>query len=148
MIGIVGSLFTLQAGQGLSGGKSASEQEKETSANEVPQTTSPADDSLYSDHHDDTLAEQPSLPAWSQVKGNSLLMTTDEFLTRKDALTDEEKWRIFEIVLKLPEEEMIRLSEMIEDGITEKELEEMDQIFSMYIKADEYEEIMRIVGKY
>lgn len=92
--------------------------------------------------------DQPTIPAWSQRKEDALVFSADEFVTIKDMLTDEEKWRIFEIILQLPQNEMIRLSEMIEDGITEKEMEEIYSIFKLYVNPAEYDELMSIISKY
>lgn len=143
------SFFTTASGLGQTDISSGMDPQIGGGVSPPPETNPPLDDhSLPVDSADQDFPDQPAVPAWTQDQANSLYISADEFMTRKDSLTDEEKWRIFEIILKLPQDKMIRLSELIEGGITESEFVEMDQILSEYIEYDEYQEIMKIVGEY
>lgn len=143
------SAISLQAGWNKNNNVIPAQPEQELVSefgNDSGQTSTEPSNSLEEESR--TIFDQPTIPAWSQKKEDALIISADEFVTKKDLLTDEEKWRIFEIVLQLPQNEMIRLSEMIEDGITEKEMGEIDSIFKLYVNQEEYDELMSMISKY
>ncbi|MMZ69321.1 hypothetical protein D1872_321400 [compost metagenome] len=49
------------------------------------------------------------------------------------------------LMAKLPQEEMQRITELMEDGLTEKELIEIEQILSKHLNKTEYAKIMDLL---
>jgi hypothetical protein len=101
-------------------------------------------------------AKPDSIAVWGQVKKESesgaqkdLVMSTEEFAKKKDLLTNEDKMNIFSMVVtKLSQEEVQRLSTLLEDGITTEELKEVDHILQNKLKKEEYQQLLNILGKY
>ncbi|GKS14511.1 hypothetical protein YDYSY3_55110 [Paenibacillus chitinolyticus] len=78
-----------------------------------------------------------------------VVMSTDDFSKKKDALSSGDKQKIFSIlVAKLPAEEVQKLSAMVEDGITAEELKEVDSKLKKYLNSTEYEQLSGILKKY
>jgi hypothetical protein len=104
-------------------------------------------------------AKADSIAVMGQVKQESdrsktgiqkdLVMSTEEFAKKKDLLTSEDKMNIFSLVVtKLSQEEVQRLSTLLEDGITAEELKEVDVILQNKLNKEEYQKLLKILGKY
>ncbi|MCD1261827.1 hypothetical protein B5M42_023815 [Paenibacillus athensensis] len=84
-----------------------------------------------------------------EAQQRELVMSTEAFAKKKEQLTSEDKMKIFSLVVaKLPQNEVQRLSALLEDGITAEELKEVDQTLHSYLTADEYKQLMEIIQKY
>lgn len=80
-------------------------------------------------------------------QGN-VLVTPEDLIAKKDEIPDQEKEEVFKILMtRLPQEEMQKLTESMEDGLTEKELIEIEQILSKYLDKTEYTKMMNILKK-
>lgn|GEM_PF-2056671 len=104
--------------------------------------------------------EEDSLPAWNQSGGDfrreetglgdqEIVITEEDFSEKKNRMSDEDKSKIFSILVsRLSPEEMQEISEIVEDGITEAELEQLQTIVTKYLKPEEYRELLDILQKY
>ncbi|WP_409343652.1 hypothetical protein [Paenibacillus sp. MBLB4367] len=78
-----------------------------------------------------------------------LVMTADQFNQKRELLSDADKMRIFTLLLtRLPETELQRFSQMVEDGISSNDINELDTSIQKYLKPGEYDELMDILKKY
>ncbi|MNI34913.1 hypothetical protein D3C73_889230 [compost metagenome] len=75
-----------------------------------------------------------------------LVMTPGAMSEMKDSLTTDDKTNIFNILMtKLPQEEMQKISTAMEDGLTESEVKEIQEVISKYVNQDEYEMLMKML---
>ena len=75
-----------------------------------------------------------------------LVMTPDAMGQLKDSLPADEKTNIFNILMtKLPQEEMQKISTAMEDGLTESEVKEIQEVISKYVNQDEYDLLMKML---
>jgi hypothetical protein len=75
-----------------------------------------------------------------------LVMTPDDMGQLKDSLPADEKTNIFNILMtKLPQEEMQKISTAMEDGLTESEVKEIQEVISKYVNQDEYDLLMKML---
>lgn len=75
-----------------------------------------------------------------------VVMTPDDMVSRKSSLTTKEKEEIFTIFMnKLPQAEMQKISEAMEDGLTAAELEEIESGISEYLSEEEFEKLMTML---
>lgn len=105
----------------------------------------------------DTEEEAPegSVPVMGGIAGGSagaqdqqVLVTPDDLVAKKDELSDSEKEEVFATLMsKLPQEEMQRMSELIEGGLTETEMIEIEQILSKHLSKEEYAKMLNILKK-
>lgn len=96
-----------------------------------------------------------ALPVMGQAAGEeqssgaldqSLVMTPEAMNELKENLPADEKTNIFNILMtKLPQEEMIKISAMLEGGLTESEAAELQGIIAKYVDADEYNALMKML---
>ncbi|MBA9085954.1 hypothetical protein FHR92_002426 [Fontibacillus solani] len=77
---------------------------------------------------------------------DQVLVTPDELVAKKDELADTDKEEVFKILMsKLPQEEMQKLTEAMEDGLTETEMIEIEQILSKYLDKSEYAKMIKLL---
>lgn len=75
-----------------------------------------------------------------------VVVTPDEMEAKKDGLSDKEKEEVFTLLMsKLPQEEMQKMTAAMEDGLTEAEMIEIEQILSKYLDKAEYAKIIKIL---
>ncbi|MEK5025103.1 hypothetical protein [Paenibacillus sp. FSL M7-1046] len=75
-----------------------------------------------------------------------LVMTPEAMGELKDSLPMDEKSNIFNILMtKLPQEEMQKISTAMEDGLTENEVKELQQVIAKYVNPDEYDTLMKML---
>jgi hypothetical protein len=78
-----------------------------------------------------------------------IVMSTEEFSEKKEQLTNEDKMQIFTLVIaKLPQSEVQHLSTLLENGITGKEMQEVEQTLQKHLNQEEYQQLMTIINKY
>jgi hypothetical protein len=77
------------------------------------------------------------------------VVSTEDLLEAKSRLTDDERNRLFAILVgKVPQEEWQRISEFTEGGLTADELLQVQQIVATYLDRGEYDELMGILSKF
>jgi hypothetical protein len=77
------------------------------------------------------------------------VVSTEDLLEAKSRLTDDERNRLFAILVgKVPQEEWQRISEFTEGGLTADELLKVQQIVAAYLNREEYDELMGILDKF
>jgi hypothetical protein len=87
-------------------------------------------------------------PAAHGAAGGTVV-STEELLEAKSRLTEEERNRLFAILVgKVPQEEWQRISEFTEGGLTAEELLQVQQIVATYLDREEYDELMGILNKF
>lgn len=105
------------------------------------------------------VGKEDSVAAWAQT-GNSastnssqsqeraLVMSEEQFQTKKEQLSNEDKLVIFSALSKLPEADMQTISTLVEDGITSSELTEVEKLVEQHLKPEEYKRLLQILQKY
>ncbi|MNE72197.1 hypothetical protein D3C80_1681180 [compost metagenome] len=77
---------------------------------------------------------------------DQVLVTPDELVAKKDEMADKDKEEVFKILMaKLPQEEMQKLTAAMEDGLTETEMIEIEQILSKYLDKSEYAKMIKLL---
>lgn len=94
--------------------------------------------------------EQDTLDVLAPVEtGGQSTITPEDIDASKELLATEDKERLFELLmLKLPSESWQMFSTYIEDGLTERELTDIQQVMAQHLSKEEYEELMVILKKY
>lgn len=79
----------------------------------------------------------------SGLENEQLVMTPNDIVDKKDSLPVEDKEEIFLILMqRLPQAEMQKISEAMENGLTTAELEEIEQIVSKYLNEEEFDRLL------
>lgn len=117
-----------------------------------------AEDDSLEEPADDTTGEQEAEDEWEQdavdvlapvETGNQSAITPEDIYESKEQLAAEDKERMFELLmLKLPSDSWQMFSTYIEDGLTDQELIDIQQVMAQHLSKDEYEELMEILKKY
>jgi hypothetical protein len=80
---------------------------------------------------------------------DTLVMSAQEFNEKRKKLTTKDKSEIFSIVItKLPQKELQKMSLLLEDGITEEELNDLESVMAAYLGQKEIEKLLAILNKY
>lgn len=78
----------------------------------------------------------------------NVLVTPDDLIAKKEGIESKDKEAIFTILMsKLPQEEMQKLTEYMEDGLTETEVLAIEQMLSKYLDKTEYAKVMEALKK-
>ncbi len=99
----------------------------------------------------DLLPEEPAAePVFgSSIQSGSIVMTADEFNEKRKILSDEDKMEIFAIMMnKLPQAELQKLSEWLEDGITDEELIQVEGVINAYLEEEDIARLLSILNRY
>ncbi len=108
---------------------------------------------------DTSVGKEDSVAAWAQAGSNArtdsarsqeqaLVMSEEQFQTKKEQLSSEDKTIIFSALSRLPQEEMQTISTLVEDGITSEELAKVEKIVEQHLKPEEYKQLLVILQKY
>jgi len=90
----------------------------------------------------------PEARGGAGVSGGTVV-STEELLEAKSRLTEDERNRLFAILVgKVPQEEWQRISQFTEGGLTAEELLQVQQIVASYLDREEYDELMGILNKF
>lgn len=82
----------------------------------------------------------------STLEDQEIVMTPGDIVDRKGSLSTEDKEEIFTILMnKLPQSEMQKISEAMEDGLTAAELEEIEQGISKYLNPEEFDKLISLL---
>lgn len=97
---------------------------------------------------DDSL--EPAQEALAPIEGGSTpTITPEEIDASKESIAMEDKERMFELMMnKLPPESWQMFSTYLEDGLTEQELLDIQQMMAQHLSREEYDELMAILEKY
>jgi heme-binding NEAT domain protein len=138
--------------------KQAAIQDKPGSAQPVSPTpgatSNPAGGASDSNLKDDAVAvggraQQGNTQNESSAGKKEVVLSTEQFAKKKDLITNEDKMKIFSLVAsKLPQEEIQRLSTLLEEGLTSMDLQDVDQTLHKYLKEEEYQQLLDIINKY
>ncbi|MBP1153282.1 MULTISPECIES: hypothetical protein [unclassified Paenibacillus] len=154
--------FTAQLGIGMNEEEDKKTKDLAVSAKESPSTSSatgtnksgggsPGSQDLVDPYRvpEDAVAvwnrqsEQAELPE----EERRVVVSSEEFAEKKEQLSEENKAKIFSILIsRLPQEEMQRISVIMEDGITAAELKELQQLFQAHLKPGEYQQLQSLIG--
>lgn len=95
---------------------------------------------------EDDIPPDNSLPVMGEITDEQIVMTPDEMVDKKSSLTTQQKEDIFTLLMnKLPQEEMQKISEAMEDGLTVAELDEIQNGISKYLSKEEFENLMTML---
>ncbi len=76
-------------------------------------------------------------------------MSAQEFNEKRKKLTSKDKSAIFSIIItKFPQEELQKMSLLLEDGITEEELGDLEDVMNAYLEKEEVVKLLAILNKY
>lgn len=82
----------------------------------------------------------------SSLEDQEIVMTPGDIVDRKGSLSTEDKEEIFTILMnKLPQSEMQKISEAMEDGLTAAELEEIEKGISKYLNPEEFDKLISML---
>ncbi|MDF2668735.1 MAG: hypothetical protein K0R67_1041 [Paenibacillus sp.] len=123
-----------------------------------PQSES-ASTSAQSSGETPSAGKEDSVAAWAQagssartnsnqLQEQALVLSEEQFRTKKEQLSDEDKTIIFEALSRLPQEDMQTISVLVEDGITSEELVKVEKIVEQHLKPEEYKQLLTILQKY
>ncbi|MBP1963828.1 hypothetical protein [Paenibacillus aceris] len=149
------------------GGKQAAPEETPSAAKPIPSPSpsgnvpsSNPSDSLHSDagadgaavsqgvKDDDAVAVMGRVSDANEQK-KELVMSTEDFAKKKEALSSDDKMKIFSLVVaKLPQNEVQHLSVLLEDGITTDELKQVNDTLKKYLNETELKQLTDILNKY
>ncbi|WP_210089888.1 hypothetical protein [Paenibacillus turicensis] len=78
----------------------------------------------------------------------NVVVTPDDLIAKKEGIESKDKEAIFTILMsKLPQEEMQKLTEYMEGGLTEAEVLAIEQMLSKYLDKTEYAKVMEVLKK-
>ena len=99
---------------------------------------------------DDNYNGENAIDALAPIEtGEEIAMTTEQFDEVKSNLEEEDKNRIFEILMtEVPSDSWQMFSTYLEDGLTDKELLEVQQVMAQHLSSEQYDELMSILKKY
>jgi hypothetical protein len=90
-------------------------------------------------------APSGAVPVWN----DEAVVTTDEMLSAKTQMSASDKDKLFDLLIsKLPQKELQNISTYVENGLTETELNDVQQIVAKYLNRNEYDQMMSILKKY
>lgn len=77
---------------------------------------------------------------------DQVVVTPEDITDQKDSISTEDKTAVFELLMnKIPADEMQQISSTMEDGLTETELQNMEQVIAKYLTEEEYNELMAVL---
>ncbi|KQO10646.1 hypothetical protein [Paenibacillus sp. Leaf72] len=95
------------------------------------------------------LAESESGTGSSSIDGTETAVTTDQLNQVKSQMSDTDKTELFGLLMtKLPQEAWQTISGYMENGLTDEELTQLQQVIAQHLSKEEYEQIMSILKKY
>lgn|GEM_PF-1021302 len=111
-----------------------------------------------SENIEDSTDQQQADDQWEQdaeealapiENGSEPTITPEDIDASKDMLSEEDKERMFYLLMSnLPTDSMQLFSTYIEDGLTDQELLEVQQVMAQHLSKEEYEELTEILEKY
>lgn len=88
---------------------------------------------------------EAAIPVWGQQR-DDIVFTMEQFNMKREQLSSEDKLTIFAIIVEnIPPEEVQVLSTIMEDGITNEELAEIETMLRHYLDDESYEQLMELI---
>ncbi|OPA79042.1 hypothetical protein BVG16_08030 [Paenibacillus selenitireducens] len=111
--------------------------------------TAPAEGGAAGATGADSSAADQALPNTATPPEEGVVISRDEIAQRKDQLSSADKDKLFlSLMAKIPAEEMQKISTAVEDGLTETELQEVEQIIAKYVSSEEYDKLIEMLKQY
>lgn len=83
------------------------------------------------------------------IDETELVFSPEQLGEVKDTIIAEDNDRLFlTLASKIPQESWLAISEMMEDGITEQELTEIQQVLAIHLSKEEYAQMLELLQKY
>lgn len=83
------------------------------------------------------------------IDGSETAITTEDLNAMKGEMSDADKDQLFGLLMsKLPQEAWQTISGYMENGLTDEELTQVQQLMAQYLDRDQYEQMMGILKKY
>lgn len=98
---------------------------------------------------DDAVAVMGRARSEANEQKKEIVMSTEDFAKKKEALSSDDKMKIFSLVVaKLPQSDVQNLSVLLEDGITAEELKQVNDTLKKYLSEKELKQLTDILSKY
>jgi hypothetical protein len=92
---------------------------------------------------------QSGSSAAGEASKDGIAMSTEEMNAAKNKMSDADKQALFDVMMKkLPQDAWQKISAWIEDGLTNEEMTEVQQLIAQYLDRDEYDKMLEILKKY
>lgn len=80
---------------------------------------------------------------------DEVAMTTDQLNEAKSQISEADKEKLFSVMMqKLPQEAWQTISKLMEDGLTDSEMTQVQQLMAQHLDRNEYDEMLSILSKY
>ncbi|QAY67520.1 hypothetical protein [Paenibacillus protaetiae] len=87
--------------------------------------------------------------AASSPDGTEVAVSNGDMSQIRNEMSTEDKNRLFSLLMnKLPQDAWQSISAYVENGLTDEELSQVEQIMAQYLDKDEYKQMMEILKKY
>lgn len=144
---IVGQGGTSQTGK-ESTTRTRTQTQSQTQSQSQPQSLPNESASTQSPKDDDAVAAWAQSGSGAAREKDKVVMSEEQFLAKRNQLSEEDKANVFSLLSRLPQEALLHISTMLEDGLTAAEIQEIEKIVEQYLKPDELAKLMEIVNKY
>ncbi|MBD7969882.1 hypothetical protein [Paenibacillus gallinarum] len=126
--------------------KKASDSAAEKQNGNSPESSSGGKDSTPVLTESPDLVENPDEAENPKEPEDPVIMSPNDVAEYKDTIPNEEKTEVFDLLMnKIPTDEMQLIASNMENGITEQELQDMEQVIAKYLTEDEYKQLMAIL---
>ncbi|WGU93355.1 spore coat protein [Paenibacillus dendritiformis] len=123
------------------GGKAQPDNSKETP--QAPAAGKKASDPPQEEPGDGALPVMGGISSAEAAERERVVISPDALSRNKEEIPPSDKELLFATLMKkLPQEEMQRLSTLMEDGLTAAELTEAEQILAKYLNDEEYGQML------
>ncbi|GAC41714.1 hypothetical protein [Paenibacillus popilliae] len=110
---------------------------------QAPAAGKKAADPPKKDPGDEALPVMGGISSAEAAEQERVVISPDALSRNKEEIPASDKEQLFATLMKkLPQEEMQRLSTLMEDGLTEVELTEAEQIMAKYLNDEEYGQML------
>lgn len=80
------------------------------------------------------------------AEDRKVVVSSDEFTKKKEQLSEAEKAKVFSLLVsRIPQQDMQRISLLMEDGLTAAEVKELEQILQKHLKPEEYRDLLALI---
>ncbi|QYR21732.1 hypothetical protein KZ483_01415 [Paenibacillus sp. sptzw28] len=84
-----------------------------------------------------------------EASEDGMAMSTDQLNQAKSNMSEADKEQLFNLIMKkLPQDAWQRISVLLENGLTNEEMTEVQQLFAQHLDRSEYDSMMKILKKY
>lgn len=84
-----------------------------------------------------------------EASEDGMAMSTDQLNQAKSNMSEADKEQLFNMIMKkLPQDAWQRISVLLENGLTNEEMTEVQQLFAQHLDRSEYDSMMKILKKY